>query len=128
MDGFPLRLREAEGPGEGQNKGQNNVPLRWGARLPSKLGVESSKNVQRSTERFGRGFARFLLRRARELHRLEQSIDHLLHRDAFGFGAVVDQDAVPESGMGERLNVLWSDMRASLQEGTHLGAQDQELT
>ena len=58
---------------------------------------------------------------------LDELRDDLVHRDAVGFGAVVDEDAVAQDGRGEGLDVLARDMGATGEQGTGFGAEHEEL-
>ena len=53
--------------------------------------------------------------------------DDILDADAFGLGAVIQQDAVAQDRIGQRLDVLDRDVRAALQQRARLGAQHEEL-
>ena len=53
--------------------------------------------------------------------------DDAIDVDAFGFGAVVGEDAVAEDGGGEGADVVGGDVGASVEEGAGLGAEDEEL-
>ena len=54
------------------------------------------------------------------LHRPDEAFDHIVHRHAFGFGAVIQKDAMSERGLRERLNVLLRHVRMPAQEGATL--------
>src|SRR5438552_4139778 len=62
------------------------------------------------------------------LDRIEQSVDDLLNGDAFGFSAVVDQDAMAQSGVGQGLNIFLRDVSAALKQGAHFGAEHEVLS
>src|SRR4051812_42091308 len=66
-------------------------------------------------------------RLARWFDGFEELGDDFFDGDAFGFGAVVDEDAVAEDGGGEGADVVGGDVGAAGEEGADLGAQDQVL-
>ena len=57
----------------------------------------------------------------------QQAVDHCLDGHAFGLGAVAEQDAVAERGVGERADVLGRDVDPAREQRPGLRPQHQEL-
>ena len=57
----------------------------------------------------------------------EEALDDGVDADAFGFGAVVEEDAVAEDRKGEGADVLDGDVGAALEDGSGLGTEDEAL-
>jgi len=66
--------------------------------------------------------------RDRRLNRVQQAPGDIIHANPFGLGPVIQQHPVPQHRIGEHANVFNRDVRATLQEGTGLCAEDEELT
>ena len=49
----------------------------------------------------------------------QQLINHAFNGDAFGFGTIVHQDAMPQHRLGQGANIVESDMRAPFQQRPH---------
>src|SRR6476646_12012591 len=62
------------------------------------------------------------------LHVLEEWLHNSVHGHAFSFGAVVDQDAMAQHRISERLNVVLRHMSAAIEKRPRLGAEDHELS
>ena len=58
---------------------------------------------------------------------LQHLLDHGVGGDAFGRGGKVRQEAVPQHGQGQRLDVVSLDMSAAIQERPGLAADDEIL-
>src|SRR6266850_1648893 len=58
---------------------------------------------------------------------LEQTLDHLVDRDAFRFRAVVEQNAMPQRWIRQLPDILRGHVRSSLQKSARFAAQHQEL-
>src|SRR5262245_37083825 len=54
----------------------------------------------------------------------DQAVDDLVGGHAVALGREVDDQAVPQHGLGQGLNVIGADVRAAAQEGPCLAAQD----
>ena len=57
----------------------------------------------------------------------DEALDDLVDADAFGFGAVVEEDAMAQRRNGERLDVIDRHVRATAQERAGLASKDEEL-
>src|SRR6266496_5479117 len=64
----------------------------------------------------------------RRFNRLQEPLDYGLHVDPFRFGAVIEQNAMPERGVSEGLDVIHRDMGAAFQERAGLGAEHEKLS
>src|SRR6187401_2276445 len=58
---------------------------------------------------------------------LQQSIDHLLHRDPLRFGAIANEDSMPQRGMNQRANIVGGSVVAASQQSPRFRAQDHVL-
>jgi len=59
---------------------------------------------------------------------IEESLDDGLDGDAFGLGAVIEEDAMAEGRLGEGLDVLGGDVDAASEQCADFGSEDEALT
>src|SRR5207245_568221 len=58
---------------------------------------------------------------------LDEALDDVVRRDPFALGGKIEHEPMPQHGLGQGLNVVGGDVRAAVQEGPRLGAQDHKL-